>query len=139
MYSEVTEKEKTEKLTSWSAISSSTYGAPLDFRELRHEPEQELEVIFLFGMVCRDLGFLVESIRSDRYPDCEAKRRIDKNKDTWERVKIEFEHRSGNFRQHAHDPDKCDLIICWIDDWEECPPELEVIELRSEIRKLPNS
>lgn len=78
-------------------------------------------------MVCFELGFIVEAIRSG-FPDCEAKRRIDSKKDHWERVRIEFEYVSSNFREHGHNPAKCDLIVCWQHDWEECP--LEVIELK---------
>lgn len=131
---EDTEQGDTEEVVSWNAVGGAIYGEPLNFRGLQHEPLNEQGVVFLFGMVCRELNFIVESVRS-KYPDCEAKRRIASNR--WERVKIEFEHRSANFRRHRHDPDQCDLIICWIDDWEECP--LEVIELRSVIRDLPNS
>lgn len=32
------------------------------------------------------------------------------------KVRTEFEYRSSNFIVHKHDPRKCDLIICWIDD-----------------------
>ena len=78
---------------------------------------------------------MVEAIRNE-YPDCEAKRRIDRNRDQWERIKIEFEYRSSNFKDHGHDPKGCDLIVCWIHDWNECP--LEVIELKSAIETFPN-
>jgi hypothetical protein len=30
--------------------------------------------------------------------------------------------------KHAHDVEKCDMIVCWIHNWPECP--LEVVELR---------
>jgi hypothetical protein len=36
---------------------------------------------------------------------------------------------------HGHAPEKCDLIVCWINNWPECP--LEVLELRSLLPKLP--
>ena len=29
----------------------------------------------------------------------------------WRRVRIEFEFKSRNFREHGHDPDQCDLIV----------------------------
>lgn len=38
------------------------FGGPLDFRELRHAPINEQGVVYLFGMVSRELGFLVEAI-----------------------------------------------------------------------------
>jgi hypothetical protein len=34
-----------------------TYGNPIDFRGLRHEPVNENGVVFLFGMLARELGF----------------------------------------------------------------------------------
>jgi hypothetical protein len=36
-----------------------TYGDPIDFRGLRHQPVNEQGVVFLFGMVARELGYLV--------------------------------------------------------------------------------
>ncbi|MBI5637705.1 MAG: hypothetical protein HZA03_07040 [Nitrospinae bacterium] len=53
----------------------TTYGNPLDFRGLRHEPVNENGVIFIFGMVANELGYSVEAIQPG-FPDCEAKRRI---------------------------------------------------------------
>jgi hypothetical protein len=42
-------------------------------------------------------------------------------------VKIEFEKESRNFLRHGHLPSGCDLIVCWVHNWPECP--VEVIEL----------
>lgn len=110
------------------------YGEPIDFRGLRHAPVNEQGVVYMFGMVSRELGFVIESLRT-AYPDCEGKRCVDEKRQLWERVLIEFEFRSSNFHQHGHDPEGCDLIVCWIHDWTDSP--LEVIELRSEINRLP--
>lgn len=49
------------------------YGNPIDFRGLRHEPVNEQGVVFLFGMVARELGYMVEAVQAG-FPDCEAKR-----------------------------------------------------------------
>ena len=110
-----------------------TYGNPIDFRGLRHEPVNENGVVFLFGMVARELGYLVEAVQAG-YPDCEAKRQISAGK--WQRVRIEFEYESRNFRDHGHSPDGCDLIVCWRHNWAECPASLEVVELCNIIRTL---
>jgi hypothetical protein len=56
-----------------------TYGSPIDFRGLRHEPVNEQGVVFLFGMLARELGYAVEAVQTG-YPDCEAKRQIDVGK-----------------------------------------------------------
>ena len=125
-------KEKGKiKPVSWDSLGTSTYGSFLNFRGLQHAPVNEQGVVFLFGMVCFELGFVVESIRTG-YPDCEAKRRVSQKGDKWERVRIEFEYRSSNF---DHDPNGCDLIVCWQHDWPECP--LEVVELQTAIQSLP--
>lgn len=109
------------------------FGEPIDFRGLRYAPINEQGVVYLFGMVSRELGFLIESVRTD-FPDSEGKRCTSLDGMTWEHVRIEFEYKSSNFKEHGHDPGQCDLIICWLHDWAESP--LEVLELRSELRKL---
>jgi hypothetical protein len=111
-----------------------TYGNPIDFRGLRHEPVNENGVVFLFGMVARELGYSVEAVQSG-FPDCEAKRQIKPG--AWQRVHIEFEFQSRNFRDHGHPVDGCDLIVCWHHNWPECP--LEVVELRSILQGLATS
>jgi hypothetical protein len=110
------------------------YGEPLDFRGLRHAPVNEQGVVYLFGMVSRELGFLIESLRT-AFPDCEGKYCVDEKKQLWEQVLIEFEFRSSNFKEHGHDPNGCDFVVCWIHDWDDCP--INVIELRSHIPHLP--
>jgi hypothetical protein len=111
----------------------STYGNPIDFRGLRHEPVNEQGVVFLFGMIAREMGFMVEAVQTG-YPDCEAKRQVGAGK--WQRVRIEFEFESRNF---DHPPDGCDVIICWRHNWPDCPKHLEVIELWREIKSLAKS
>ncbi len=108
-----------------------TYGNPIDFRGLRHEPVNEQGVVFLFGMLARELGYSVEAVQTG-YPDCEAKRQV--NRGRWQRVRIEFESR--NFRTHGHSPNGCDLIVCWRHNWPECPAHIEVLELQSVIKTL---
>jgi hypothetical protein len=109
------------------------YGAPLEFKGLRHAPLNEQGVVYVFALVARDLGFTVEAIGT-AFPDCEAKRQMDRKGERWQRVRVEFEYLSSDFRRHGHSEEGCDLIVCWKDDWKECP--LEVIDLSEEIRKL---
>ena len=71
---------------------------------------------------------IVEAIKTG-FPDCVGKRLIDKNKNLWEPVFIEFEYKSKNLLAHGHDASKCDVIVCWIHDWADCP--IEVIELKN--------
>ncbi len=127
------QEQNMPELQQWQNMGGTTYGPFLNFRGLQHAPLNEQGLIFLFGMVCHELGFVVEAVRPD-YPDCEAKRLVDKKQDKWERVRIEFEFKSSSFKVHGHKPDLCDVIICWEHDWPDCP--LEVIELKSVIESL---
>jgi hypothetical protein len=113
-----------------AAASGRRYGAPLRFRALEHEPTSESGVIFLFGLVAEDLGFIVEALAAE-FPDAEAKRRVGRD---WRRVRIEFERDSRSFQRHGHDPAGCDLIVCWEHNWPDCP--LEVLELKSAVAML---
>jgi hypothetical protein len=117
----------------WTKGAGVVFGAPINFRGLRHAPTNEQGVVYLFGMVSSELGLIVEAVQS-AYPDCEAKRCVDNRQNRWQRVRIEFEFCSSHFKEHCHDPTGCDMIVCWEHDWPDCP--LEIIELRSVIDKL---
>ena len=115
-------------------------GAKVEFGEylnpalhgLQHAPVNELGVVYLFGMVSHELGFIVEVIQS-KFPDCLAKERIQGKGEKWRPVRIEFEYKSSNFN---HPPQGVDIVVCWEHDWLECPAK-RVIELKSAIKKLP--
>jgi hypothetical protein len=109
----------------------TTYGDLIHFRGLEHAPINEQGVIFLFGMICRELGYVVEILKTD-FPDCEAKRQV--RPGVWQRVRIEFEFRSRTFRTHGHDLRQCDVIVCWENNWPDCP--IEVQELKSVLPRL---
>lgn len=110
----------------------SIVGDLINFRGLVYSPVNEDGVVFLFGRVVDDLHMYIEEIKPG-FPDCVARRFTGKG---WERILVEFEYRSSNFQQHKHNPDECDLIVCWEHDWKNCP--LEVIELKSEIQDMKN-
>ena len=110
-----------------------TYGAPLDFPTLRHEPVNEQGVVLLFGMLAKDLGYVVESVQAG-FPDCEAKRQIAPRR--WQRVHLEFEFESRNYRDHGHPATGCDVIVCWHHNWPDCPAHIEVLELSTRIKSI---
>ena len=108
-------------------------GRPLCGEALRiggmyNTPLNEQGVVFLFAILAADLGLHAESLQSG-FPDCEARRLV--RTGAWQTVRIEFEYESRNFREHGHPADKCDIIVCWVHNWPECPKNLEVIELVS--------
>ncbi len=104
------------------------YGRPLVAGAVVCEPVNELGVVCLFGAMAAELGFYVMRVRGE-FPDCEALRRVEVGR--WERVRVEFEYRSGNFARHGHDARGCDVIVCWENDWEGCP--IEVVALKGEM------
>ena len=57
-----------------------------------------------------------------------------KVKGGWQSVKIEFEYKSSNFLIHGHDLLKCDIIVCWENDWNDCP--IPIISLKNKIKEL---
>ncbi len=96
----------------------------------------EQGVVLLFGMLARELGYMVEAVQKE-FPDCEAKRKI--GSDRWQRVSIEFEFESRNFRDHGHPAGGCDVIVCWRHNWDECPAEIEVLELSGVVKALASA
>lgn len=113
-------------------MEESVVGDLINFRGLVYAPINENGVVFLFGKVVEEFNMYIEEIKPG-FPDCIARRFIGKG---WKRVRIEFEHQSKNFLLHGHNPDDCDIIVCWEHNWKECT--LEVIELKSEIKKFDN-
>jgi hypothetical protein len=100
------------------------YGRPMMDMALGLAPTNEMGVVFLFGTLAKDLGYMVVRLQAE-FPDCEAYRLIDPER--CQLIKAEFEFESRNFLAHGHRIDDCDLIVCWKHNWEGCP--LEVLEL----------
>lgn len=83
-------------------------------------PHDESGTIIIFAQHAEELGFSIISI-GRAFPD--ATLRVD-----GKIVQAEFEYQSRNFKSHRHDPNGCDLIICWEHNWDDCP--LPVIALK---------
>jgi hypothetical protein len=88
------------------------------------------------ALVAKELGYMVETVQSG-FPDCEAKRQTAPNR--WQRVNIEFEFESRNFRDHGHPLSGCDVIVCWHHNWPDRPDHIEILELSTRIKSLHNS
>jgi hypothetical protein len=108
-------------------------GNPLSLPGLAQEPTNEAGVLYLFGMMAQRLGFHVLSLQAS-FPDCEAMREVKPGR--WQHVRVEFEFESRNFKDHGHDPDRCDVIVCWQHNWLGCPVHLEVVELSKVVKGL---
>jgi len=96
---------------------------------LKWAPSCEQEVVILFGMVLPHLDekYVIDECRT-AFPDCLL---LNEDGDI---VRAEFELHSSNFKQHGHDPDGCDMLICWRHDWRGCPIP-EILELSSFIKE----
>ncbi len=101
-------------------------GPPMQRNAMSYEPVNEMGVVMLFSMWADRLGFVIEFAQA-RYPDCKAKMEVEPGR--WQDVNVEFELNSSTFVEHGHDPDKCDLLICWKHDWADCPERIMVLEL----------
>lgn len=86
---------------------------PLHSLGILFEPEYEQEVLYLFSVFHRDLGFpYIVKIRNE-FPDAIV---MGESKDV---QRIEFEIRASDFLTHGHDKHGCDYIVCWENDLEE--------------------
>jgi hypothetical protein len=114
------------------------YGEPTGFDLFPHAPTNEQGVVFLFGILSKTLGYVVEHVRT-KCPDCIAKKIVNLNARRGRRmetVRIEFEFKSSNFLSHYHDFETTDVIVCWEHDWKECPSKFHVVELKSELSRV---
>lgn len=115
-----------------TAPANRIYGEPVWAPAMCHAPTNEAGVLFAFGMMAAELGYMIMKVQT-AFPDCEALRRLPDGRWKLERAELEFE--SGNFLDHGHDPAGCDMIVCWRHNWPECP--LPVLELSKVIGKKP--
>ena len=79
-------------------------------------------VVILFSQYATKFGYVISDVQAG-FPDVTLQ-----SLETGEKVTAEFEYKARNFKYHKHDPDGCDFIICWENDWPDCP--LRVVELK---------
>jgi hypothetical protein len=108
----------------WSAANAAGIGARADERVGRG---------LSFWDDVRAVGTGSDEIAAG-ISDCEVMREVEGGR--WQRLNAEFEQESRNFLIHKHDPNECDMLICWVHNWPECPEWIEVVELSREVRKL---
>jgi hypothetical protein len=106
-----------------------------------YEPGNENEVCILFGTLMpyfgeylKELGYSFSKYYVEEYPDtfpdCTL---ILEDGTTQKQLRAEFERFSGNFN---HDLTKCDMIICWKNNWMNSPEHMKIIELAPLVSKL---
>jgi Homing endonuclease associated repeat len=116
-----------------SHAPNDTYGAPRDFRGMRHELTNRDGVLFLFSKVHQELGIIVERLRVGGYSDCETLRQDPQTK-RYTKCFIAFEVNSAAFQRHLSRKELCDLLVCWEHDWPDCP--MEVLSLKDVLATL---
>jgi len=103
---------------------------PLHSLGILFEPEYEQEVVYLFAVFHRELGFpYIIKIRNE-FPDAWV---MDKNRNV---KRIEFEVRASDFVQHKHDKKGCDFIVCWENDLENNEDLPSIIALKDFVEEL---
>jgi hypothetical protein len=120
----------------WRSLGRRGCGAPLGWGPLLCEPTNELGVAIVFGVLAADLGYAFEAA-GIAFPDMTARRRVKGGRSSggrWEPVRVELEFRASSFVAHGHDLKGCDVIICWENDWPDCP--IEVLDLKAAIERL---
>lgn len=83
-------------------------------------PQNEHGIVALFAQYAVQNEIRIERIGAG-FPDAT----ICKNE---EHIRVEFEYESRNFKVHKHDVNGCDLIICWHDNWPDCPLPIIALE-----------
>jgi len=135
----ILEKEDEESKRRFKELSAELVAMREDIEKIKRKsmsgfldgvPRNENGVMFAFGRLYEclkpELAKLIGEGSFDKlefkteYPDAEA---VKGDK----RLRIEFEYTSSEFKRHFHDEKKCDLIVCWMHDWRECP--IKVLEL----------
>lgn len=103
---------------------------PQSIPRFAHEPRTEQEVVCLFSALLHhlDVPLIIDKVQTP-FPDCLAR-----NAESGQRIRIEFELYGHHFIQHRHDPNGCDMIVCWIDDWGVWPGNLTPVQLREVVR-----
>ncbi len=113
-------------------------GEPMDLGVMRWSPITHDGVIALFVEYRKELGFpIIEWIRP-QFPDACVYKITNKPRASYVKKYVEFELYSSLFKEHTlnqkHSKRKCDYVICWENDWKDCP--IPVIELKSEILRI---
>jgi hypothetical protein len=134
------ELEKNE----WEEIENVLFNIKNPFKNMNNwdgllrSPIYEQEVIILFSKLTQYLKMRIERF-STRFPDAYLRVKIGKK---WILKSAEFEIYSSAFVDHGHLKDmkenekECDMIICWIHDWDHVPENIKVIELREKFLEI---
>jgi len=123
------------------AITSRPYGVAdlAEWEGLRNAPISEQETIVLFSKMSPILRMKISYVGT-RYPD--AIIRVKEGRQ-WVNKTAEFERLASGFESHKDEyksGNRCDMIICWENDWTNKPRwlgnETEIVELREKLGEI---
>lgn len=109
-------------------MAKSIVGPVINTRGMVYAPAEKYGVMFLFARLLDEMGFVIEEIVPNM-PRVVARRQI---KEGLEKTELAFAFNSSEARGEGY-LNGSDILICWQDDWGDCP--CEVIELRSRLMK----
>jgi DNA-binding transcriptional ArsR family regulator len=81
--------------------------------QMSFKPENELGVMVLFAQQAQSVGYEILRVQAT-FPDMLVR------KDDID-YEVEAEYLASNFKAHGHPPHKCDIILCWENDYPESP------------------
>ena len=105
----------------------------INFRGIKTAPADVKGVTFIFGMICEELSFIIETFNTEM-PCFEGKRNLDSSGKKIQNVKIGVYYKSYDMKAKAGSFPDCDILVCWEHNWNECP--VEVLELKAVLKKL---
>jgi hypothetical protein len=99
---------------------------------LLFEPTNEQEVLYLFALLHRQLGFPYVVKIGTQFPDAEV---MDEQKKS---RRVEFELYAGNFIEHEHPLDGCDFVVCWENNLagDSIPEGPRIVSLKEKISEI---
>ncbi|MEN8153841.1 MAG: hypothetical protein ABFR75_07435 [Acidobacteriota bacterium] len=105
----------------------------INFRGIKTAPVDVNGVIFIFGLICEELSFIIEKFNSD-LPCFEGKRSLNSSGTKMEDVKLGFFYKSSDLKKKTVNNSDFNILICWTHDWNDCP--VEVLELKAVLKLL---
>src|SRR5262249_39555823 len=81
--------------------STNVYGRFINLRWLHHAPVNEQGVVFVFGMMCRELGYVVEIVKPG-FPDAKPSAGLKVSRASGSGSVLSLNSQSRNFRAHGH-------------------------------------
>ncbi|GEM_PF-4251669 len=116
-------------------MAKSIVGPVINSKRMIYGPSDKLGTMIMFTRILDELGFYIEEIIPENQRMI-LRRELENG--FLEKVETAFTFISSEARRNGY-LEGCDLLVCWKDDWGECP--VEVLELKPtiNIRKITSN